>query len=255
MNGRYFLAATWRDGTWRDESMQEDTGIKWETYRVSAMVSVKVYDSATGLMVGGWEADRERLGQCRNPRLFPDGRLVALQVGMPYEEGIAICALEDLIRSAPQPVMLAQGVADKNNDTATILRYCYGAPAWSPDGKRIAFVQGIADVSGNIVGNLFIANADGSGARQVTNLPPHMYPGRPCFSPDGTRIALDVNTSRDGRPIQSTAGTNANLDLYYWASNIFKESKDLLGGRTVPERPPPPDRPKAVAREGTERGL
>ena len=43
--------------------------------------------------------------------------------------------------------------------------------------------------------------------------------------------------------------------LSHWASNIFKESKDLLGGRTAPERPPPGDRPKAVAREGTERGL
>jgi hypothetical protein len=213
-DGRRFLASTWRNSTWRDEDIHPDTRVRFESYRISAMTSVKLYDSATGFEVGGWDAARETAGQCSNPDLSPDGRLVALQTGMPFMEGIALCTLENLARGNPRPVMLATGVSKADLNTATLLRYGYGNPAWSPDSRRIAFVQSVADTSANVTGNLFIANADGTGAVQVTNLPANMLPGRPSWSPDGTRIAFDISTSRGGAPINPTAGTNANLELY-----------------------------------------
>jgi len=61
-------------------------------------------------------------------------------------------------------------------------------PAWSQDGKRIAFISGAIGVS-----SLNVMNADGSGLRQVTsssNLFSH-----PTWSPDGSQIAFAVRDS------------------------------------------------------------
>ena len=53
-----------------------------------------------------------------------------------------------------------------------------GAPAWSPDGSRIAFVRS---------GDLWIMNSDGSNAVQRTFT---QDADNPTWSPDGTRIAF-----------------------------------------------------------------
>jgi Tol biopolymer transport system component len=63
-------------------------------------------------------------------------------------------------------------------------------PAWSPDGRRIAFVSrrdGNADI--------YVMNADGSGKRNLTRNPAKDY--RPSWSPDGRRIAFV--SDREGR--------------------------------------------------------
>ena len=58
------------------------------------------------------------------------------------------------------------------------------APAWSPDGRRIAFES---DREGG-VSHLFVMNADGSGVEQLTDSPaPWVY--SPAWSPDGSSIA------------------------------------------------------------------
>jgi Tol biopolymer transport system component len=58
-------------------------------------------------------------------------------------------------------------------------------PAWSPDGHSIAFVRRSEQGDWDI----FIANADGSGVREL------VHPGRddfqPAWSPDGSQIAYD----------------------------------------------------------------
>jgi Tol biopolymer transport system component len=67
-------------------------------------------------------------------------------------------------------------------------------PAWSPDGKRVAFMSQEADASGNDPNyNVYAMNIDGSGLTQLTDAPGE--DGFPAWSPDGTRIAF--SSTRD----------------------------------------------------------
>ena len=75
-----------------------------------------------------------------------------------------------------------------------------GEPAWSPDGRKIAFQSRRrfgAESQG--VGEIYVMNADGSGKRNLTRNP--AQDGRPSWSPDGRRIAFVSN--RDGRRLEA----------------------------------------------------
>ena len=68
----------------------------------------------------------------------------------------------------------------------------HGAPAWSPDGRKIAFGRD-RDGSND---EIYVINADGSGQRRLTQS------GRqPLWSPDGQKIAF-------------TSKRNGNDDIY-----------------------------------------
>jgi len=69
-----------------------------------------------------------------------------------------------------------------------------GKPAWSPDGRKIAF-QSSRRVGGSKA-EIYVMNADGSGKRNLTRNPAN--DGSPSWSPDGRRIAFV--SDRDGRP-------------------------------------------------------
>jgi Tol biopolymer transport system component len=61
-------------------------------------------------------------------------------------------------------------------------------PAWSPDGKRIAFVSSDGRRLALTTGDIYVINADGSGRRRLTQ-----HGSFPAWSPDGTRIAFSRN--------------------------------------------------------------
>jgi TolB protein len=94
-------------------------------------------------------------------------------------------------RTAPSPeaktgeiyVMRADGSVARNLTRNGAMDY---APAWSPDGKQIAFASARGNAQG--IPDIYVMNADGSGVRRLTkNSDIDEYPS---WSPDGKRIVF-----------------------------------------------------------------
>jgi dipeptidyl aminopeptidase/acylaminoacyl peptidase len=68
-------------------------------------------------------------------------------------------------------------------------------PAWSPDGRRIAFVRGFLEGSKGVRFEIFVLNRDGSHQTQMTRGGDN---GEPAWSPDGRFIAY--SSARGAKP-------------------------------------------------------
>ena len=85
-------------------------------------------------------------------------------------------------------------------------------PSWSPDGKEIAFLRDAAGLQPR----LNVIRPDGSGLRQLSNLPIVPRRDHPAWSPDGSMIA--VSTSLNGR-LDPITGNKPGRDLYVVAAD------------------------------------
>jgi hypothetical protein len=68
---------------------------------------------------------------------------------------------------------------------------------WSPDGERFAYIGAVEESEYNVIaGELFIVNADGTGATQLTYTD-DVVEGFPVWSPDGMKIVYSAwNTGK-----------------------------------------------------------
>ena len=78
-----------------------------------------------------------------------------------------------------------------------------GAPAWSPDSRRIVF---FSEHDGQ--GDIWVMNADGSGATQLTDT--RADEGYPWWSPDGATITFDSDRD-DGFDIWAMDADGSNV--------------------------------------------
>jgi TolB protein len=94
-------------------------------------------------------------------------------------------------------------------------RFDDAGPAWSPDRRRIAFARSVAPGAGS---QIWVMNADGTGASQVTR----GRDGGPAWSPDGRWIAFTRNTARadlfvvrpDGTGLRNVTRNPAGADAF-----------------------------------------
>jgi len=93
-------------------------------------------------------------------------------------------------------------------------------PVFSPDGKSIAFRRMLGEMNSEV----FVARADGSGQRNLTNHP--AFDGWPAWSPDGKRIAFASNRNSsyqifvmnaDGSDVQLVANTEGRATAPKWS--------------------------------------
>lgn len=100
-----------------------------------------------------------------------------------------------------------------------------GEPAWSPDGKQIAFTR-----RANGQYRIWVMNADGSGARQLSQQPNSEHA---AWSPDGRWIAYDADGNGDGWMelwLMDAAGGNQHM-IYRPPVN----EADAMGGSWSPD--------------------
>jgi TolB protein len=91
----------------------------------------------------------------------------------------------------------------------------YGTPAYSPDGKRIAFTSD-KDEPGNF--DVYVMPADGGAATRLTNSAGD--DGAPAWSPDGTHIAFESDRDGLGAPEIYVMGADGSSPLRLTANGL-----------------------------------
>jgi TolB protein len=103
--------------------------------------------------------------------------------------------------------------------------------SYSADGTKIVYSSGPA---GNV--ELYIMNADGTGARQITGGKTKCYNGGPFLSPDGTRVIFRADRKEKDRlqlyviNVDGTGEKALTSDdkWVYWAPFWYKDGKHII---------------------------
>lgn len=91
-------------------------------------------------------------------------------------------------------------------------------PAYSPDGRRVAFVRRDHRGTSPNSTEIYIMNANGTDQKRLTRTP-SLEEGSPTWSPDGTRIAFDVVDLSTATP---------TYDLYVMKANGTDRNRTRL---------------------------
>jgi Tol biopolymer transport system component len=156
------------------------------------------------------------------PVVSPDGQSIVVASSNPGVLGVALYFLGRFGGGRTQ--LVARSTSDV-------------APAWSPDGTKIAFRSNAPNTSGP-TSRIFIINRDGTGLRQLSpeSTDPNLFvsDGNPSWSPDGTRLVLSRSgvlhiVNADGTGLVSTGVAG---DSPSWSPDGTQIAFETLSGGT-----------------------
>jgi TolB protein len=145
----------------------------------------------------------------------------------PDSRSVAYCTDDDLKPPKKNPAEIYSIEISSRKIAKLIEGGVNTYPAWSPDGKRIAFRRMLGESNSEV----FVANADGTDTRNLTNDP--AFDGWPAWSPDGTKIAFASNRrgsyeiyimNPDGSELRKVANNEGRATAPQWTKdgkNIF----------------------------------
>jgi Tol biopolymer transport system component len=151
---------------------------------IVAVASASAFGTVRDLLFG-----ERRTASAGAPAWSPDGRRIAF---------VTVACAQWCNGPLEAHVMNADGGGQRNLsrewglEGAPASIFSAGFPVWSPDWRRVAFVQerGVYrryPVHGRY-SDIYVMNADGSGRRRLTQSPQN--DGDPVWSPDGGRLAF-----------------------------------------------------------------
>lgn len=146
---------------------------------------ILIWDTNQGSPVT--EAGGLKVGGDKHPAFSPDGLTLAVCTGELFSNSLAVLSTANITAT---PTILVEGKRYPNQE------FC-SDPTWSPNSSEIVFVYNIIDAFGNLQANLYKVSVNGGTPVQLTFYSGKEIVSRPTYSPDGTKIAFGLLTSKN----------------------------------------------------------